>query len=207
MCRVIGSALIAARGRIPAPMPVGFVLDPECRVMRPDVPSAWHPSNAHARTQKLSLRVHTRFRRMRKTHMSDNETPSELNRVKAEEGREEAEDLREEADQKRDSAEEHRALEESARQEAERFRVLAEEARTLREQYREELESVRQERELLRHAAEEARTAAEEARHATIASVAATAEALRTNLAQMQFLEDARNTVRQLTPKKPTDVQ
>ena len=35
-------------------------------------------------------------------------------------------------------------------------------------------------------------------RHATIAAVAATADALSTNLAQMQFLEDARNTLRQL---------
>ena len=82
----------------------------------------------------------------------------------------------------------------------------AEEARTLREQYREELESVRQEREALRHAAEEARQAAEEARHATIAAVAATADALSANLAQMQFLEDARNTLRQLKPTKPGDV-
>ena len=77
----------------------------------------------------------------------------------------------------------------------EQFRVLAEEARALREKYREEFKSVRQEREALRHAAEEARKAAEEARHATIAAVAATAEALSANLAQMQFLEDARNTL------------
>jgi hypothetical protein len=67
------------------------------------------------------------------------------------------------------------------------------------------LESVRQEREALRLAAEEARHAAEEARDATIASVAATADALSANLAQMQFLEEARNTLRQLKPK-PTDV-
>ena len=139
--------------------------------------------------------------------MSDDKTRSEVNLVKAEEGRRDAEDLREEADQERDSAEGHRALAEAARKEAEQFRVLAEEARTLREQYREELESVRQEREGLRQAAEEARKAAEEARHATIAAVAATADALSANLAQMQFLEDARNTLRQLKTTKKNDVQ
>jgi len=36
--------------------------------------------------------------------------------------------------------------------------------------------------------------------------VAATADALSTNLAQMQFLEDARNTLRELK-KKPDDAQ
>jgi flagellar biosynthesis GTPase FlhF len=144
--------------------------------------------------------------RVQRGNMSDDKTRSEVNRVKAEEGREDAEDLREEADQERDSAEGHRALAEAARKEAEQFRVLAEEARALREQYREELESVRHEREGLRHAAEEARKAAEEARHATIAAVAATADALSANLAQMQFLEDARNTLRQLKGTKPGDV-
>jgi len=64
---------------------------------------------------------------------------------------------------------------------------------------------VRQDREAIRHAAEEARQAAEEARHATIAAVAATADTLSANLAQMQFLEDARNTLRRLK-KKPGDV-
>jgi hypothetical protein len=39
--------------------------------------------------------------------MSDDKTPTELNRVTAEKGREEAEDLREEADHERGSAEEH----------------------------------------------------------------------------------------------------
>jgi hypothetical protein len=139
--------------------------------------------------------------------MPGDETPTESTRVTAEHGREDAEDLREEADRGRAGAEEHRALAESARKEAEQFRVLAEEARALRERYREELEAVRQEREALRHAAEEARQAAEGARHAAIAAVSATAEALRTNLAQMQFLEDARNTVRQLKTAKPGDVQ
>jgi hypothetical protein len=43
--------------------------------------------------------------------------------------------------------------------------------------------------------------------HATIAAVAATADALSANLAQMQFLEDARNTLRQLNPTKPGDAQ
>ena len=66
---------------------------------------------------------------------------------------------------------------------------------------------MRQEREGLRHAAEEARQAAEEARHATIASVAATTDALSANLAQMQFLEDARNALSQLKLTKPGDVQ
>jgi hypothetical protein len=37
--------------------------------------------------------------------------------------------------------------------------------------------------------------------------VAATADALSTNLAQMQFLEDARNTLRQFTPASPRDVE
>jgi hypothetical protein len=60
---------------------------------------------------------------------------------------------------------------------------------------------------MLRHAAEDARQAAEEARNATIAAVAATADALSANLAQMQFLEEARNTVRQLKTMKPGDVQ
>jgi hypothetical protein len=110
-------------------------------------------------------------------HMSDDKTPTELNRGTAEKGRKDAEDLRKEADQARDSAEVERASAESARKEAEQFRVLAEEARVLREQYREELESVRRER-----------------------------EALSTNLAQMQFLEDARNTLKQLKPTKPSDV-
>jgi len=41
-------------------------------------------------------------------------------------------------------------------------------------------------------------------RLAAIASVAATADALRTALAQMQFLEDARNIIQQL--KNPDDV-
>jgi chromosome segregation ATPase len=139
--------------------------------------------------------------------MADDKRRSESHRVKAEEAREHAEDLRQEADQERHGTEEHRAMAEAARKEAEHFRVLAEEARALNERYREELESIRQEREALRHAAEEARNAAEAARHATIAAVAATADALSANLAQMQFLEDARNTLRQLKPSKPGDVQ
>ena len=116
--------------------------------------------------------------------MSDEKAQSEADRVNAEHEREDAEDIR---------------------QEAEELRVLAEDARALREQYREQLESLRQEREALRHAAEDARQAAEEARHATIAAVAATADALSTSLAQMQFLEDARNTIRQLKKTKDVD--
>jgi hypothetical protein len=50
------------------------------------------------------------------------------------------------------------------------------------------------------------RLAAEEARQATVAAVAATADALSANLAQMQFLEDARNTLRQLKGRKPGDI-
>ena len=98
------------------------------------------------------------------------------------------------------NAEDDRVLAESARTEAERRRVLAEEGRVRGEDNRQQFESLRREHESLRHAAEEARAA-------TIASVAATSEALSANLAQMQFLEDARNTLRQLTPKKPGDVQ
>jgi hypothetical protein len=37
--------------------------------------------------------------------------------------------------------------------------------------------------------------------------VAATADALSTNLTQMQFLEDARNTIRQLKKKLDDDAQ
>ena len=88
-----------------------------------------------------------------------------------------------------------------SRMTAEHVRVLAEEVREVSERSRGERESVREEREALRdvaeqarHAAEDARHAAEEARHATIAMVAATADTLSTNLAQMQFLEDARST-------------
>ena len=65
---------------------------------------------------------------------------------------------------------------------------------------------VREDQEALRQAAEEGRHAAEEARQATIAATAATADALATNLAQMQFLEDARKTVRQITTTNPRDV-
>ena len=56
-------------------------------------------------------------------------------------------------------------------------------------------------RKTLRETAEDARRAAEDARHATIGAVAATAEALNANLAQMQFLEEARQTLRALQPK------
>jgi hypothetical protein len=55
-------------------------------------------------------------------------------------------------------------------------------------------ELIRQQREALRVAAEEARTVAEQARHATVEAVPATAQALEANLAQMQFLEEARKT-------------
>ncbi len=72
---------------------------------------------------------------------------------------------------------------------------------------RKEAEELRALAESARQAAEEARLAAEEARHATIASVKATAEALATNLAQMQFLEEARGTLRQLQRKKPENIQ
>ena len=54
----------------------------------------------------------------------------------------------------------------------------------------------------------EARTAAEDARHATIAAVKATADVLATNLAQMQFLENSRDVIKQLAKRSdPGDVQ
>ena len=152
---------------------------------------------------------HTHFlhldgqRFVQEAYMPDDRTPPESNRATAEKGREEAEDLREEADRGRDTAEEHRVAAESARKGAEQFRVLAEEARVFREQSREELERIREEREALRQAAEAARQAAEEARHATVAAVAATADALSANLAQMQFLEEARTTLMTLGLTKP----
>jgi hypothetical protein len=139
--------------------------------------------------------------------MSENEHSTEFTRVRAEKRREHAEDLRAAADHERGNAEDQRALAESARREAEQFRVLAEEARALREHYREQVESIRQEREALRQIAEEVRRTAEDARHATIAALAATADALSAHLAQMQFLEDARNTVRQLRVTKPDNTQ
>jgi hypothetical protein len=61
-----------------------------------------------------------------------------------------------------------------------------------------ELETVRHAREERRHAAEDTRQKAEETRHTTIASVVATADSLSANLAQMQFLEDAWNILRNL---------
>lgn len=131
--------------------------------------------------------------------MARSEIPVELKRARAERGRNEAEGLREVADHHRDTNEERRTVAEGARKEAEQFRVIAEEARVLREQYREELDWIRQEREALRDTAEQAR-------HATIASVAATADVLKTNLAQMQFLEDARNTLKKLKARKTGDV-
>ena len=89
----------------------------------------------------------------------------------------------------------------------EQSRSLAEEARVRGEHYREHSESARQEQEALRQTAEEKREAAEEMRQAAIASVAATADALSTSLARMQFLHDAWNTLRQLKPLKPDDMQ
>jgi len=139
-----------------------------------------------------------------KGQMSD--TSSEQRRVEAELAREMAEGEREKREQTRSRVEEDRVSAESSRTTAEHFRALAENVREVTERNRQELESVRQEREGLRGIAEEARRAAEDARHATIATVAATADALSTNLAQMQFLEDARNTIRQLKPK-PDDAQ
>ena len=140
------------------------------------------------------------------------ETSREDRRVEAERARQVAEHERENVEQTRTRVEEGRVTAESSRMTAEHFRVLAEEAREVSERLRRDLESVRQETEALRaaaedarHAAEEARHAAEETRHATIATVAATADALSTSLAQMQFLEDARNTLRQVK-LKPGDI-
>jgi hypothetical protein len=92
-----------------------------------------------------------------------------------------------------------RATAENERQEAETTRVRG-------EHDREHAESARQEQEALRQVAEETRQAAEETRDEAIASVAATADALSANLAQMQFLQDAWKTLRHLTPPKPGDV-
>jgi hypothetical protein len=88
---------------------------------------------------------------------------------------------------------------------AEQLRAQAERARALDEQYRDEWETTRQDREAIREAAEEVRQAAEDARQHTLADLAATAESLSTCLAQMQFLQDARNTLRQL--KKSSQVR
>ena len=129
------------------------------------------------------------------------DTSSEQRRVEAELAREMAEGEREKREQTRSRVEEDRASAELSRTTAEHIRALAEEVREVTERSRRELESGRQERESLRGAAEEARRAAEDARHATIATVAATADALSAALAQMQFLEDARNTIRQLKIK------
>jgi hypothetical protein len=54
-------------------------------------------------------------------------------------------------------------------------------------------------------ATEEARAVAEDARHATIESVAATADSLHCTLEQMKFLEEARQTVRDLKDMRPPD--
>ena len=89
--------------------------------------------------------------------------------------------------------------------EAEKVREAAEAAREAREHARQQLETARQDQETLRRTAEDARRAAEDARHATIGAVAATAEALNRNLAQMQFLESARETLRTLQPKRDED--
>jgi hypothetical protein len=94
---------------------------------------------------------------------------------------------------------------EEDRVEAEKVRVAAEAAREAREHARQQLETARQDQETLRRTAEDARRAAEDARHATIGAVAATAEALNRNLAQMQFLESARETLRTLQPKRDED--
>jgi hypothetical protein len=131
---------------------------------------------------------------------------TEHHRREAERARQVAEHERANVEQMRSGVEEGRVKAESSRTTAEHLRVSAEEAREVSERLRRELESVRQEREGLRGAAEEARHAAEEARYATIAAVAATADALHTSLAQMQFLEDARQTLRQLKIK-PGDAQ
>jgi hypothetical protein len=132
--------------------------------------------------------------------MADDRHLAETAGVQADHERAAAEGLREEANRYRDVAERHRVLAESGRREAELYRALAEESRDRREQHRDEMDAVRHEREALRQASEEAREAAENARHATIQSVARTADALTSNLAQMQFLEGARVTLRRLGP-------
>ena len=163
---------------------------------RPEDTDRWTTGRPRSLTASISRRIGHR------THMPDDTVPVESNRAGAQQGPENADDRRAVADRARDSAEENRATAESAREQAERLRAFAEEARALREQYREELELVRNEREALRHAAEETRQAAEGARHATIEAVAATADSLCVSLAQMQFLEEARNTFERFKPKK-----
>jgi hypothetical protein len=140
-------------------------------------------------------------------YMTDRNTPIKSISPTAEHGREVAEGLRQSADRGRTAAEEHRESAESARQQAEQFRVLAEDTRALAERLRSECDAMRDERESLRDAAEGARGAAEEARHATIATVAATADALSANLAQMQFLQDARSTLKRLRAARPDDLE
>lgn len=110
----------------------------------------------------------------------------------------------EKMDKKTASGEFGRDTAEKGRERAEARRQDAEAARALAEQRRLELEAVRHEREELRHAAEEARQTAEQARHATIAAVVATADSLSANLAQMQFMEDAREILRQLKRNQPS---
>ena len=118
-----------------------------------------------------------------------------------------AEVVRQDAEQTRDVTEARRVQAEAARTVAEHVRTIAEGARELQEQHRQELEALRQEREALRQAAEDARHAAEEARDATIASVAATADALSANLAQMQFLEEGRQILAQVKTRNPGDIR
>jgi hypothetical protein len=160
-------------------------------------------TSAAATRSSLFCNIRDSFRRCT---VADNRHRAGTTRVPGQEGRASEEGLWEEANRDRSITEQHRVLAESVRREAELSRALAEEARGRREQHREEMDAARDEREALRQAREEAREAAEEARHAMIKSVAATADALTANLAQMQFLENARNTVRHLR-RKPDDVQ
>ena len=126
-------------------------------------------------------------------HMSNNDSPPSPWHEDDEHARK---------NQQADPAEHERMMAESSRQEAERLRISGEEVRELSERHRQELESVRQESEAQRNSAEQARQEAEANRAATMDSVAATAEALSANFAQMQFLLNAHKVFRELEGKR-----
>jgi len=164
-------------------------------------------SEQNAVCGRCRLTVATLNVSLQKCIMPDDKTSTESSDTTAAQPPATADALRHGLARRGEIAEETRVVAELARAHAEQLRVFAEDARILREQYREEFELGRQQREELRRTAEDARRATEEARHATIAAVTATADSLRTSLAQMQFLADASHTLRHLKPTKPDDAQ
>jgi acyl-CoA reductase-like NAD-dependent aldehyde dehydrogenase len=101
---------------------------------------------------------------------------------------------------------------EASRAAAERRSMAAEDRREEREVARRAAEAERVDAEQTRAAAEDVRRAAEEARNATekeraaiVESVRDTADALAADLAQMQFMEDARSIYRDLKDVKEPD--